>query len=144
MGKIKPGAIPSNLRNVQKPALIQTAGMIHFSFKHLDLASNEKFGVHLCANGYLPKLLERLRDLCGYKTAELKASKSSSLRVHPIDWRDTSEPNGFDCLNQQLRQIPAWQFEITANAHGRVHGFFLDDIFFVVWVDPNHQLYRGQ
>jgi hypothetical protein len=23
-----------------------------------------------------------------------------------------------------------------------VHGFFLDDVFFVVWLDPDHKLYN--
>jgi hypothetical protein len=40
-----------------------------------------------------------------------------------------------------MREEEAWQFEITANEHGRVHGLLQDDTFFVVWIDPTHALY---
>jgi hypothetical protein len=30
---------------------------------------------------------------------------------------------------------------LTANEYGRVHGFFLDEVFYVVWLDPDHKLY---
>ena len=143
MGKIKAGVVPSNSQNIPKPP-IQTAGVIRFSFKCLDLVSNEKFGIHRCGDGYLLKLLERLRDLSSLKETEFRTSRSSSLRVHEIDWARTSEPDGFRDLNEQLRALQAWQFEITSNAHGRVHGFLLEGTFFVVWVDPDHQLFPGR
>ena len=58
------------------------------------------------------------------------------------DWKETSEPAGFDHLHQAFReQIVPWQFTITANAHGRVHGFWIDDVFYLVWIDPCHKLY---
>jgi hypothetical protein len=34
-----------------------------------------------------------------------------------------------------------WQFEISSNEHGRVHGFFIGNVFNVVWFDPKHLLY---
>ena len=58
-----------------------------------------------------------------------------------LDWNTTSEPNGFASLNQQLRGLEAWQFQITRNQHGRVRGFLLEDTFFIVWIDPDHHLY---
>lgn len=143
MGKIKAGVVPGKSSNIPKPP-IQAAGVIRFSFKYLDLVSNQKFGIHQCAEGYLAKLLERLKDLSSLSEMEFRASRSSSLRAHQIDWERTSEPNGFLSLNEQLRALRAWQFEITSNAHGRVHGFLLEDTFFVVWVDPAHQLYPAR
>jgi hypothetical protein len=114
---------------------------LRFSFKHLDLITNRKFSLTLCAEGYLDKFLTRLRDICGVTVSEFRTGTSSSLRAHQITWDETSEKHGFTCLNSELRALEAWQFEITSNKHGRVHGILLDDTFYVVWIDPSHKLY---
>ena len=62
------------------------------------------------------------------------------MRVHTIDFSETTEA-GFSNLSSQLQDLAAWQFSISANEHGRVHGFLIDHIFNVVWFDPDHQLY---
>jgi len=72
---------------------------------------------------------------------EIKSNKSKSIRAHSIDWKDTTEKEGFSFLPEQLQSLPPWQFEISSNEHGRVHGFFIDRTFFVVWIDSNHSLY---
>jgi len=75
------------------------------------------------------------------KVIEILRNRSSSLRAHPIKWRETTEPRGFQHLNEQLQSETPYQIQISANAHGRVHGFFLEDTFFIVWFDPDHNLY---
>jgi hypothetical protein len=72
---------------------------------------------------------------------EFKFSGSDALRCHAIEWERTCEKNGFSHLNEQLRANQPWQFSISANEHGRVHGFFVANIFFIVWIDPQHKLY---
>lgn len=114
---------------------------IIFSFKYLDLFSNNKFSIAGCGEKYLEKLLLRLKDLSTIKIDEFLSNRSPSLRVHEIDWDNTTEPNGFTSLNAYLREITAFQFEISANEYGRVHGFFLDRVFYIVWLDPHHNLY---
>lgn len=114
---------------------------LKFSFKYLDLVSNAKFCLAHCQDGYLEKLLLRLRDVNGITVNEFRTTKANALRAHTHVWSKTSEPKGFTCLNSQLRENEAWQFEITSNLHGRVHGILLDDTFFVVWLDPKHKMY---
>ena len=143
MGKISKGNVPSTSHHIPRPPLPPDA-IIRLSFKCLDLFSNGKFGIHRCRDGYLQKLLERLKDLSSLTQTEFRTSRSPSLRIHEIDWATTSEPDGFTSLNEQLRALQAWQFEITRNEHGRVHGFLLEDTFFVVWIDPDHRLYPGK
>jgi len=63
------------------------------------------------------------------------------MRNHKIDFKETSEPNGFRQLPEQSRNNEAWQFQITKNVHGRVHGLLIAEIFFIVWLDPCHLLY---
>ena len=141
MAKITPGQHKSS-GAIPEPAARKADDSLSFSFKHLDLHTNPKFALSRCASGYLPKFIERLKALHGFTVSELKNTKSKSLRAHTLDWNDTSEPDGFRCLNEQLRGIPAWQFEVSSNAHGRFHGFFIDRTFFIVWIDPEHLLYR--
>ena len=113
---------------------------IQFSFKLLDLHGNPKFGLHRCEDGYLEKLLERFRDVNRMRVREFRSSYASAIRNHRIDFAETSEPNGFD-VNEQLRGEEFWQFEITSNEHGRVHGILIGEVFHVIWLDPCHKLY---
>jgi hypothetical protein len=115
---------------------------LRFSFKYIDLVSNQKFSVSRCEDGYLGKFLGRLKDLEGCRLSEFRGP-SHTLRGHKITFTETSEPHGFSGLNAQLRAQEPWQFAISANKHGRVHGFLLDDTFHVVWIDPEHLLYPG-
>ncbi|MGK7872993.1 MAG: hypothetical protein AB4426_06695 [Xenococcaceae cyanobacterium] len=112
-----------------------------FSFKYLDLRSNPKFSIAGCGESYLEKLLLRLKDVSSIRYDDFVNSRSSSLRSHKINWSGTTESDGFTSLNPQLREQTAFQFEISANQYGRVHGFLLNRIFYIVWLDPHHNLY---
>lgn len=135
---------------IRKPP-IEATGRVHvqrklpedcikFSFRFLDL-NHPRFDPSLGNDGYLACLLERLRDVSDIRVSEFRSTKSKALRAHKHDWDKTTEPNGFAHLNSQLRDCEPWQFELTANEHGRVHGILLDEVFYVVWMDPKHQLY---
>ena len=114
---------------------------IIFSFKYLDVLVFPKFSIAGCGESYLAKLLLRLKDLSRITYNEFVSNQSSALRSHKIYWPKTTETNGFTCLNSELRQQQAFQFEISANEHGRVHGFLVSNIFYIVWLDPHHNLY---
>ncbi|QKQ77934.1 hypothetical protein FBB35_25410 [Nostoc sp. TCL240-02] len=73
----------------------------------------------------------------------LLCKKLGCSRCHPIKWEDTRE-KAFGLPNEeQLVDIP-YQFSISSNEHGRVHGFFIDEIFYIVWLDPDHLLYPAK
>jgi hypothetical protein len=133
------GAIPPHVGRIP-PAMPPPEEDLRFSFKHIDLQQG-KFSVDRCRKGYLHCFLDRLRAVCRIRVQEFRTNRSPSLRAHRICFAETSEPNGFAHLNEQLRAEEAWQFEITSNKHGRVHGLLVDDTFYVVWIDPDHQLY---
>ena len=117
--------------------------LIRFSFRHLNF-ENEKFNVpaqERLAN-YMPQFLERLRDVSGMRLSEFRANKNRALRAHTHAWDDTTEPAGFAHLNEQLQSCEPWQFCLSVNEHGRVHGLLVDDVFYVVWLDPDHKLYN--
>ncbi|WP_219907664.1 hypothetical protein [Aphanothece hegewaldii] len=89
---------------------------------------------------YWLTLLERLKALSSLTAQELLVNRSSTLRCHPINWEDTSE-NGFGLPNEEQLVDTPYQFSLSSNEHGRVHGFFIDDVFYIVWLDPQHLLY---
>ena len=141
MGKIRRGKVPRLAETIPSIQPLPDADTLRFSFKHLDLTRNAKFSLARCRDGYLKTLLERLRDVSRLIVKEFRTNRSSALRSHPIDFSETTEPRGFRTLNEQFRSEQAWQFQLTANEHGRVHGVLLLDTFYVVWVDPDHELY---
>lgn len=114
---------------------------LRFSFKLLDLHSKTKFCLDSCREGYLSKFLLRLKDLCTLTVSDFIGNRSPALKANRINFSKSSEPDGFSMLNEQLRGEDAWEFEITRNEHGRVHGLLLDETFYIVWIDPDHNLY---
>lgn len=141
MAKMRAGKPPKPKSKIS--AGVVAPSNISFSFQYLDKAS-DKFDYSKCESSYFCKVIERLSALCTFNQTALHADRTSSLRAHPIDWRKTSEPGGFAHLHEQLWESKPYQFSISSNAHGRVHGFFIDSVFYVVWLDPEHQLYPGK
>ena len=112
-----------------------------FSFRLLQ--RTRKFGAEISdAASYLQHLLQRLQDLSGMRVAEFRALKGKSLRAHRHVWIQTTEAGGVPDLPPPWTGLPAWQFQLTANKHGRVHGYLVDEVFYVVWLDPEHRLYQ--
>ena len=113
--------------------------LIRFSFKYLDFS--KKYPLKSNDSDYFRCFFSRLQSISQMKASEFRMNKDKSLRAHTHNWSQTSEPDGFQHLNTQLRQCEPWQFQLSANKHGRIHGILLDEVFYVVWFDPNHQLY---
>ena len=109
---------------------------VTFSFKHL--AFTDKFCLDKAEDNYPFALLERLKGVSLTLHSDF-IQPTKALRSHTIEFGTTSEPNGFG-LHPQLLGTP-WQFAVSANEHGRVHGFILGSVFHVVWIDPAHLLW---
>jgi hypothetical protein len=100
------------------------------------------FDVDTRGGDYFRLLLARLRDLSALRIEEFQSSPSRTLRIHRIDFTDRRvTENGFGIPGTPEADTKGWQFALSANEHGRVHGFLIDDTFFVRWLDPEHNLY---
>ena len=65
------------------------------------------------------------------------------LRCHTINFKKNSvKENGFGIPGNEELDEDAWQFSLSSNEHGRVHGYFVGNIYFIVWLDPEHNLYK--
>lgn len=113
---------------------------LSFSWKYFE--RTQKFHLNNVKNTYAKQLIEKLQELSKKTDKELLQDRAlkKHFRLHPIDWQDTTE-NGFINLPKHLTKYQPWQFSITSNEHGRVHGFFIDSTFYIVWLDPDHLLY---
>ena len=140
MGKINKKDLPDPEGRVHRQNKLPD-DLLRFSFRHL--AATDKFGhTHKSdANAYLGQLLDRLQSLSGMKLSEFRSNKDRALRAHTHNWPETTERMGYSHLSEQLRDCEAWQFQLSANEHGRVHGILIDEVFYVVWLDPQHRLY---
>lgn len=113
---------------------------ICFSFLYFDSSDAEvcppTFQPH-----YTQTLMERLKALSSWSLNDFVNNHSKSLRAHTHDWEKTSRPKGFAHLNEQLRSCLAWQFQLSRDEHGRVHGFFINNTFHIIWLDRDHKVY---
>lgn len=141
-GNIKAGKPDKSNGHIVAGASHQVTNNISFSFRYID-ANNKKFSFTSQGADYFSKVLDRLKSLSHLTVKEFITDRSAALKSHPIDWRHTSEPEGFTNLNEQFNSYTPYQFAVSRNEHGRVHGFFIGNVFHVVWLDPHHQLYPG-
>ena len=134
--KIRASIVPSTgaIRSLALPP-----AEVCFSFKYLH-SGHGKFRYEDRPTGYFLKLLERLREVCRLTSQQMFTTHKEPLRCHGHDWSMTTEPKGFG-LKGQVADCKGWQFQLSSNEHGRVHGFFIQEVFFVVWLDPEHKLY---
>jgi hypothetical protein len=116
---------------------------LRFSFRYLDLR-NPLFSVDTRDKRYYQRLLDRLKELSAFNVGEFTSNRSPALRVHRIRFGGgTLAQNGFGVPGRPEADEMGWQFSVSANEHGRVHGFLSGDTFYVRWLDPDHQLYSG-
>lgn len=77
------------------------------------------------------ELLDCLKDLSKMTVNEIKTSMHD---LHPVDWdkANTSMPS-------ESHQCEYWQFRIN-KSKGRVIGVITGGVFYIVWLDPHHNL----
>lgn len=85
--------------------------------------------------------LDCLKNVSLKKIYEL-SGKGSVCDLHPVNWENAnvSKP-------ESTEQCEFWQFRIN-KSKGRIIGILIDGIFYIVWLDPHHNLtnsegYRG-
>lgn len=76
-------------------------------------------------------LLDCLKNVSKMTVSDIK---SSMYNLHPVDWSkaNASIPSGSS-------QCEYWQFRIN-KSKGRVIGVITDGVFYIVWLDPHHNL----
>lgn len=114
---------------------------IVFSFHFLD-SNDELFnGGGTEVNWYL-QLLYNIKEISNLTRDKFFAQRQH-YDVHQLKW---GKPNysrrRFNIAEQTIAQIdPADQVQFRlSSSGGRVHGFFVYNTFYVIWLDPHHNL----
>lgn len=115
--------------------------LLRFSFRFWESTRKFGHGRNADASSYLHQLLQRFQTLSSLQVKEFRSSKGKALRAHRHEWARTTQTEGFSGLATEWEGYEAWQFQVTANQHGRVHGILIDEVFYVIWLDPDHRLY---
>lgn len=91
------------------------------------------------------KLIERLSKFSTMKALELKSS-GKSVRCHPVNGdnliklKSVLEATGLE-LNEQLEDYDYYELSLGAG-DGRVFGYFIGSIYYVLLFDPHHLIYK--
>lgn len=118
---------------------------IVLSFNHF--AQQEYFGLEGQSTHWFVSLLERLKDITAKDTSLLEnPMERDTYRLHLIDWKARNCPmkrGDMVWLPQEIRDneddFPLWQFQISTGT-GRVIGYFDENVFHVVLLDPKHNM----
>lgn len=79
--------------------------------------------------------LDCLKSVSNKNIVELKSSLHD---LHPILWNKTNTK-----APANSEQCEYWQFRIN-KSKGRIIGFFIDGVFYIVWLDPHHNLTNSE
>lgn len=119
---------------------------IIFSFRFLDkehelfnMGSMEKRKIPVCSEWFIT-LLDTLKSVSNIAINELK-SQRQHYDYHEHDWEKLRVRYNFD--NDFLEQVECVQIRLSAST-GRVHGFVVGNTFYIVWLDPHHNLYPDE
>jgi len=138
--RIKPTKLPFGSKNI-RPSKIDDTGRVSFNFRRL-CTKREKFNYECCDQNYFNTLLDRLKNISGMSRNEMTITNKRSLKCHEINFKDKGvTENTFGIYGKDVDD-DAWQFQLTSNEHGRVHGYFIGNTFYIVWLDPDHKLYK--
>lgn len=111
-----------------------------FSFRFFDRSPKE-FNIgqtsKVC-DGWFITLIDILKDVSNLTRNQLVVEQRQHYDAHNHDWDKLSLRYPFD--NEFLEQVECLQFRIS-QGRGRVHGFITGNLFYIVWLDPHHNLY---
>lgn len=109
-----------------------------FSFKFLD-REHKAFNLGSTERAWFLSLLDVLKDISDLSRNRLAGELKSHYRYHAHDWSEVRFTYPLD--EDLLEQVECVQFIVTKGT-GRVHGFVVGNRFYIVWLDPLHNLYQ--
>ena len=123
---------------IVKPHLRYTPSAISFSFEALE--RTEFFNLDCTCANWASELFEMLKEMSKLNKDELLSGKysKSTYRVH-----NHANANPPSPLPVGVELKDCYQLRI-AKSKGGIHGVFYDNIFYVIWLDPLHNMYPNK
>lgn len=110
---------------------------IIFSFRFLDL-NTPAFNLGGVCGKWYPECFNMLLNVSALNRNELIIKHEKTYRCHSHNWDELDYKFNFD--DDFLEQIDCRQIRIS-KSKGGIHGFLIGNTFYVVWLDPHHNLY---
>ena len=117
---------------IPKESIPETPG-INFSFQALEF--NEYFNLDMTCENWSLDLLKALKNISTLTKKDLLSGRYATYRVHNHINANPPCP-----LPPKVDLKDFYQIRIT-QSKGGVHGVFVDNTFYVIWMDPLHNLY---
>lgn len=142
MKKQIPKAQKANKENLVRPSNTDCAKKpdgILFSFEALE--SNEYFNLDMTCPNWAAELFRVLKSVSKYNVKDIYGGQytDSTIRVH--SHRNAHKP---PCnLPRGISLEEMWQIRISQRKGG-IHGIFIENVFYVIWFDPLHNLYPDE
>lgn len=110
-----------------------------FSWEFFD-RNHELFNCGKVGPEWFVDLMDVMKSISTMEFDKFKLHSGSPLRVHSHDWNRVVAK--YPLNKKFLEQIEqdTLQFAVS-KANGRVHGFYVSNVFYIVWLDPHHNLY---
>lgn len=119
---------------------VKNTQKILFSFEAID--KTEYFNLDGTCQNWAADLFDTMQKVSGLTIKDIHSGKysgkNSTLRIHP---HGNVKPPCKVPENVALEDM--WQIRISLSKGG-IHGIFYDNIFYVIWFDPHHNLYPSK
>lgn len=122
-------SIPSS----SKKSLSTTHDGISFSFEALE--KTEYFNLDGTCNNWPSDLLDMMKEISKHNNKELIEGQFRTYRVHNHEGAHPPSP-----LPEGVELKDCYQIRIS-QSKGGIHGIFRENIFYVIWLDPLHNMY---
>lgn len=133
--------------NVQKdkkvtPNNIIISGNDSIVFSFGDWTTNEYFNLDSTCENWSSELFDCMRTVSNISKKDIEAGKysgkNSKLRIH--NHKNATPPCKLP-PNIDLEEF--YQIRISASKGG-MHGVFVENVFYVIWLDPHHNMYPDE
>ena len=139
MSRIPHQVLKENAR-LPEPNVSSRSNKIVFSFEAVE--QNEFFNLDATCENWSKELFGMMKIVSNIELKDIQSGmysrKGSTLRIH----RHQNAQAPCALPNNVLLEN-MWQIRISNNKGG-IHGRFVNNVFYVIWFDPHHNLYPNK
>lgn len=117
-------------------SLARNKECISFSFEALE--TTEYFNLDATCSNWSSELFDMLKIVSAAKKSELLSGRYRNYRVH--NHENATPPSK---LPDGVTLKECYQIRIS-KSKGGIHGIFYENIFYVIWLDPLHNMYPDE
>lgn len=119
---------------------------LSFSYIYFN-RDHELFNCGGTSNGWFVELFETLKNVSHLTKKEFlyDANYNTSYDPHQHDWENIDVDKRYNFNDTYFNQYKddCWQFRLS-KSKGRVHGFVQGNVFYIIWLDPDHNFYPDE